>query len=221
MSQHKSSLHSIYIVDDHQLIVDGLISIIELDDALELAGYSNDGEDALRRVPILQPSLVLMDLDMPKMNGLQTCEALLKQIPELKVVILTLHHEKSIVERAIRAGAAGYILKSAPRNEFLQGLKIVLNGGKFYSSGLTENLVISSPLDAPTQPNVKLMSLLNEREADILQLLAEGASSKEIGENLNLSPQTIESYRKLLLKKLGAKNAADLIRIALKEGLIR
>lgn len=215
-----SHRHTIFIVDDHQLIVDGLTSIIELEDDLELIGYANNGEDALTRIPILKPELVLMDLDMPRINGLRATELLLKEVPGLKVVILTLHHERSVVEKAMKTGAAGYILKNAPRNEFVQGIKMVLKGTKYYSSSLTETLLSSSPLEVKPEANVRLMSLLNEREIDILRKIAEGASSKEMADALHLSPQTIDSYRKSMLKKLNAKNAADLIRIALQEGLI-
>ncbi len=212
--------HTIFIVDDHQLIVDGLTSIIELDDELELVGYANNGEDAVTRIPILKPDMVLMDLDMPRVNGLRATELLLKEMPALKVVILTLHHERSIVEKAMKTGASGYILKNAPRNEFIQGIKMVLRGTKYYSSSLTETLLVTSPLEVQPEANVKLMALLNEREIEILRMIAEGASSKEMADTLHLSPQTIDSYRKSMLKKLNAKNAADLIRIAIKEGLI-
>ncbi len=211
---------TLFIADDHQLVIDGIISIIEGGGEWEVIGYANDGEEAVKTIPLLKPDIVLMDLEMPRLNGLQATEKLLKLIPEQKVVILTLHYEKSIIQKMVKLGAWGYILKNAPRHEFLTGLEMVRQGSKFYSSQLTESVLDVSSLEVKNETNVKMLSLLSNRERDILRLVAEGVSSKEMADQLNLSPRTIETYRKSLLKKLDARNSADLIRIAIREGLI-
>ncbi|MEQ8473118.1 MAG: response regulator transcription factor [Marinoscillum sp.] len=211
---------TIFIADDHQLIIDGISNMIAKIPDLELIGYANNGEEALKKIQILKPDLVLMDLDMPKLNGLQATEILLKADHPPKVIILTLHHEKPIVSKLMNMGVSGYILKNTSQEEFIQGIQMVLNGSKFYSSQLTESIVSASSLTLSRESNVRLLSLLNDRERSILKLLAEGASSKIMAAELHLSEKTIESYRKALLKKLDAKNAADLIRISIKEGLI-
>ncbi len=211
---------SLYIVDDHQLLIDGIKSIVADKDDWVVIGYANDGAEAVTKIPILKPDIVLMDLDMPVMNGLIATEKLLTINPELKIVVITLHHEKSILEKLIKMGASGYMLKDTPKEEFIKGLEIVREGNKFYSSQLTESILKISSLKVKKETNVKLLCLLSEREREVLELVAEGLSTKGMADRLNLSPKTVESYRKNLLAKLDAKNTAHLIRIAIKEGLI-
>lgn len=186
----------------------------------EIIGFSNDGVDAVKKIPLLAPDIVLMDLDMPRMNGLQATGELLKIMPNLKIVILTLHHDKSILKKAVAIGASGYILKNSPRAEFLKGLEMVRSGQQFYSSLLTESMLDVASIKPKKETNVKLYSLLSDREKDILALVAEGHSTRQMAEQLHLSPKTIETYRKSLLDKLDARNSADLIRIAIREGFV-
>lgn len=215
---YKSSL---YIVDDHQLLIDGIKSMVADNEEWEVVGYANDGEEAVRKIPILKPDIILMDLDMPIMNGMLATEKLLKINPALKIVIITLHHEKAILEKLIKLGAAGYMLKDTPKEEFIKGLEMVRSGNKFYSCMLTESILEVSTLKTSKEPNVKLVCLLSDREREVLELVAEGISTKEMADTLNLSPKTVETYRKNLLSKLDARNTAHLIRIAIKEGLIQ
>ncbi len=210
---------TLYLVDDHQLVIDGIISMLEGNGQWEVIGYANTGEEALKKIPILLPDIVLMDLEMPRMNGLQCTEKLLTKHPHLKIVILTFHHEKALVQKMVKMGIAGYIMKNAPRQEFLTGLQLVQRGNKFYSSQLTESVLEVSPLPVK-EPNVKLLALLSQREREVLQLIAEGKSSKEIGQRLHLSPGTVETHRKNLLKKLNVRNSAELISLAITEGLL-
>ncbi len=211
---------TLYLVDDHQLVIDGIISLTEGSGEWEVIGYANSGEEALQKIPILKPDIILMDLEMPRMNGLQCTEKLLAQNPGYKIVILTFHHEKALVQKMVKMGIAGFILKNAPRQEFLTGLQMVKKGHKFYSSQLTESMLEVSPLTAKKEPNVKLLALLSPREREVLRLIAEGISSKEMADKLHLSPGTVETHRKNLLKKLNARNSAELIRMALTEGLL-
>lgn len=211
---------TLYLVDDHQLVIDGIISLVESSGEWEVIGYANSGEEALKKIPILKPDIILMDLEMPGMNGLQCTEKLLAQNPGYKIVILTFHHEKALVQKMVKMGIAGYIVKNAPRQEFLTGLQMVKQGTKFYSSQLTESMLEVTPLTVKKESNVKLLALLTQREREVLQLIAEGISSKEIADRLHLSPGTIETHRKNLLKKLNARNSAELIRMAITEGLL-
>jgi DNA-binding NarL/FixJ family response regulator len=211
---------SLFIADDHQLIIDGITAMLHTASDWEIIGTANDGQAALKNILLLKPDVVLLDLDMPLQNGLQVAEQVLKQTPEQKIVILTLHYEKPIVQKLIKLGVRGYLLKNTSRDEFLEGLNMVRQGHRFYSSQLLESMLDVSTVAIQKESNVKLLSLLNEREQQILKLIAEGISSKEIGDKLHLSPATVETYRKTLLKKLNARNAADLIRLAIQEGLI-
>lgn len=211
---------TLYLVDDHQLVIDGIIALVEGSGEWEVIGYANSGEEALQKIPILKPDVILMDLEMPRMNGLQCTEKLLEQNPNAKVVILTFHQEKALVQKMVKMGVAGYIIKNAPRQEFLTGLQLVKQGTKFYSSQLTESMLEVTPLTVRKESNVKLLALLSQREREVLQLIAEGISTKEIAEKLHLSPGTVETHRKNLLKKFNARNSAELIRMAITEGLL-
>ena len=208
------------MVDDHQLIIDGITSFLKDDPEWDLIGYANDGEEAVRKIPTLRPDMVLMDLDMPKMNGLMASEKILKEIPYLKIVILTLHYERAIVEKLIKMGISGYILKNSPREELIKGLEMIRSGTKFYSSMVMESVLEVSSIASSKETNVKMMALLSEREREVLDHIAQGRSTREMSESMNLSPKTLETYRKNLLDKLGARNSADLIRIAIKNGLL-
>ena len=212
---------SLYIVDDHQLLIDGIKSMVANNTDWDVIGYANDGAEAVQNIPILKPDIVLMDLDMPIMNGMLATEKLLKLNPEFKIIIVTLHHEKPILEKLIKLGASGYMLKDTPKEEFIRGLEMVKSGNKFYSSLLTESILNVSSLEVKKETNVKLLCLLSDREREVLEFVAEGSSTKEMADELNLSPKTVETYRKNLLNKLEARNTAHLIRIAIKEGLIQ
>lgn len=207
-------------MDDHRLLIDGIRLMMQDNEEWEVIGYAKNGAEAVQKIPILRPDIILMDLDMPVMNGIMATEKLLKINPQFKIVIITLHHEKPILEKLIKMGAAGYMLKDSPKEEFLRGLEIVRSGNRFYSSMLTESLLNVSSLNVKKETNVKLLCLLSDREREVLKLLADGQSTNEMAGNLHLSPKTVESYRKNLLQKLNARNSAHLIRIALLEGLI-
>jgi DNA-binding NarL/FixJ family response regulator len=211
---------TLFIVDDHQLVIDGILSMLHDDPEWEVIGYANTGEEAIKKIPLLRPDVVLMDLEMPGMNGFQATQKLLALVNDIKIVILTLHHEKVIAQKLIKLGACGYMLKSGSRQEFLHGLNAVRQGIKYYSPQLTEAALEINSLEIKKETNVKLLALLSEREREVLQFVAEGASSKEMATRLNLSAATVETHRKSLLKKLNARNSAELIRLAITEGLI-
>lgn len=211
---------TLFIVDDHQLLIDGIKMMVEANPEWEVIGFANNGQEAVQKIPILKPDIVLMDLDMPVMNGMIATEKLLKINPAFKIVIVTLHQEKAILEKLVKLGAAGYMLKDTPKDEFVRGLEMVKAGNKFYSSHLTESILNVSTLQVKKETNVKLLCLLSAREREVLSHVAEGSSTKEMADELNLSPKTVETYRKNLLSKLDARNTAHLIRIAIREGLI-
>ncbi|MEL6131902.1 MAG: response regulator transcription factor [Bacteroidota bacterium] len=213
-------MYKIVLVDDHVLFSEGLEEMLTLAGKAEVMARLPNGLRAVEEIPKLSPDLVLMDLDMPIMDGLTATKALLAKVPDLSVIILSMHSEKAVVQKAMQVGAKGFILKNSSRTEFLHGIEAVLSGTRFYSSLLTEHLIQPEKVQIQPQTSIKLLSTLSEREIEILRLLAEGLTSKEIGEQLFLSPQTIDSHRKSLLKKLDARNVAGLVRIAFREGLI-
>lgn len=209
------------LVDDHELFIEGLIQMIEQEDDLEVINTYTNGLQAVEQVPRHEElDLLLMDLDMPIMNGLKASKELKAKRPDLPIVILSMHHEKAIVQKLIRQGVNGYILKSSSKKEFIQGIRAVLGGIKFYSTQLTEGLIKEEKVLSESQNSLKALAMLTEREIEVLKLLAEGHTSKEIADRLSLSSQTVDGYRKSLIKKLDSKNVAGLIRIAFREGLI-
>ena len=209
------------LVDDHALLADGIRSLLEDESDLEVIAHFPNGLAAVEQVPSLQPDLLLLDLDMPIMNGLEAAKLLRAKLPDLPIIILSMHAEKAIVQKAMREGVRGYLLKNSSQSEFINGIRAVLSGGKYYSALLTESLVAPERVPIAVDTSVKLLATLSDRELDVLRLLAEGFSSKEIAEELCLSPQTIDSHRKSLLRKLDAKNVAGLVRIAFREGLVK
>lgn len=211
----------IVLVDDHALLADGIRSLLEDESDLEVIAHFPNGLAAVEQVPSLQPDLLLLDLDMPIMNGLEAAKLLRAKLPELPIIMLSVHAEKAIVQKALREGIRGYLLKNSSQTEFISGIRVVLGGGKYYSAMLTESLVAVDQVHHTGEASVKLLATLSERELDVLRLLAEGLSSKEIADDLSLSPQIIDIHRKSLLRKLDAKNVAGLVRIAFREGLVK
>lgn len=212
--------HRLVLVDDHTLLADSLRALLDGEPDLQVVAHFTHGLAAVEQIPGLAPDLVLMDLDMPIMNGIEATGRLHAKLPQLPIIILSMHAEKAIVQRAMREGAQGYLLKNSAQDELLRGIRTVLGGGRYYASLLTESLLDPERVRLQPETSIRLLAALTDRELEVLRLLAEGLSSKEIAEQLSLSPQTIDSHRKTLLRKLDAKNVAGLVRIAFREGLV-
>lgn len=217
------SVCRIIITDDHQLILDGLRSIIMGESDLQLLAEANNGQQALSLCESLQPDLVLMDIDMPVMNGLEATTQIKKKFPSVRVMVLTMHDEAALVKRIMEIGADGYMLKNADQEELLSAIRKVAGGEKHYSekvlNALKEGKTDSSQFSLrPT--DAVLLSTLTEREVEILRLLAEGLSNKEIGDKIFISHRTVDTHRTNLMKKLDVHNVAGLIRFAIRNGLI-
>lgn len=207
---------NLIICDDHQLVIDGLQALIEGESGLALKGTANNGADAIRLIQNLKIDIVLMDLDMPVMSGIEATKAIKKDHPGVKVIILTMHDEKSIITMLMDLGADGYVIKNADRLELLNAIRNVAAGKKHFSPEVTVALLSSEE----NPMNSALMEGLTEREVEILKLIAEGLSNKEIGDKLFISHRTVDTHRTNLMKKLEVHNIAGLIRFAIKHGLI-
>lgn len=214
-------MQKILLVEDHQLFAGGIKAILENTGKYSVLAHFSNGLAAVEKGPSMTPDLVLMDLDMPIMNGLDALAQLHPKMPDVPIVILSMHAEKPIVQKAMQLGAKGYMLKNSSKEEFLRALEVILSGEKYYASMLTESLLAPEKVAESTGASVKLLATLSERELDVLRLLAEGLTSNEIGKSLHISPRTVDSHRKSLLQKLEARNVAGLVRIAFREGLVR
>lgn len=209
---------NIIIVDDHQLIIDGLVRMISADDRFEVIGTYNSPEEALRKVPILQPDILMTDLDMPGMNGLELIRKVRMEIPDQKIILLTMHLDKATVKSAMEREVNAYLLKNLDEREFLMALNKVRQGQRYFSYEVTDTL---ASRDVEIKPKAQLKTTgLTEREREVLTLIAEGLSSKMIADDLSISLSTVETHRKALIKKLEVSNVAGLVRIAVQEGLV-
>ena len=210
----------ILIVDDHQIIREGLISLIDKQDDMEVVGQCENGRDAIEMAIELKPQVILMDISMPGLNGIDATEQIKKQCPQSKILALSMNNCKRMVSSMLKAGAAGYILKECAFTELIRAVAAVKTGHTYLSPGLTDIIVEDyvMQLTAPSTDRVQ-SSQLSSREREVLQLIAEGFSTKEIALQLHVSAKTIATHREHIMEKLDIHNVASLTKYAVQEGL--
>lgn len=209
------------IVDDHAVVRSGLASLLHGKHGIEVVGEAADGDEGIAKALQLQPDVVLMDLSMPHGKDGMTATAELKQkAPDIAVLVLTMHDDDEYLFRAIHAGAAGYILKSAPHDELVSAIQSVANGNAYLYPTATKRLMNEYLERHKHGNNAGAFETLSEREKEILSWTAKGYSNKEIAEQLILSVKTVETHKANLMEKLGLKTRPDLIKYALKKGLL-
>ena len=209
----------ILVVDDHQIVLDGICAILSNLQNTSVVATANNGQKAVDYVSNSEVDVVIMDIDMPVMNGLEATEILKNKKPHVKILTLSMHDERSIIQKAIDAGADGYILKNSSQQELQKGIETVMNGSKYFSSDVTMSLINQSEYLKSTSASSELKEL-TEREIEVLGLIAEGLSNKEVAEKLFISHRTVDTHRTNLMKKLEVHNVAGLIKIAIKNGLV-
>jgi DNA-binding NarL/FixJ family response regulator len=209
----------VFLADDHAVIRDGLKMLLDIQPDLNVVGTAPDGREAVRQVAELQPDVVVMDVTMPELNGIEAAHQIQHHWPCMKVIILSMHDQTEYVIRALQAGARGYLLKESTGDEVVDAVRAVATGNRYLSPKIS-NLVIdeyvrhyddyaaSNPLDE-----------LSPRERETLQLVVEGKSTSEIARILFLSPKTVETYRCRLMQKLGIRDLPTLVKFALQHGL--
>ena len=203
------------MIDDHKLVREGFSALLNEEADLELVGTGENGKDGLRLLDIFDVQLALVDIDMPEMNGIEFTKTAKKEYPELKIIILTMHEEPAMMQELISLGADGYLLKNTDREELCFAIKKVASGKNYYSDELTA--AMNNPSAKKEAPDEILLS---EREVEILRLVADGLSNKEIGNQLNISHRTVDTHRNNLMKKLDIHNVAGLVRYAFQHGII-
>lgn len=208
----------IVIVDDHQLICDGLSRIIQEIPEFEVITTYQNPMEALQKIPVWKPDILLVDFEMPGLNGIELIQKLKLEIPDLRSILLTMHLDKATVKEALSQGVNAYILKNLDEFELRIALEKVKNNQNYYSAPVTEVLNNKSKV-IQKNSNSQLESLSN-REREVLRLIAEAFSTKEIAHQLSVEISTIETHRKSLLRKLDVRNVAGLVRIAIQEGLV-
>jgi len=210
----------ILLVDDHEVVIDGLKSILKSIELFRVVGEAYSGEECLDKIDELKPDMVLMDLDLPELNGIVTTRRIKSKYPDIKVAILSRYSNNNLVMEALKAGACGYILKCESSENILNALKQISEGNNFVSASLNECL-FEFILNPGKRTGGKAIDLLSTRELEIIQLIANGKSAKEIGAKLNISRRTAETHRGNIMKKLGVHSIAELVKSAIILGIIQ
>ena len=213
---------TILIVDDHPLFREGLKSIIARDPQFEVIGEAGSGAEALEMVRNQKPHLVLMDISLPDVNGLLLTQKLRDLIPEIRILVVSMHKKIEYITKAFQAGAMGYVSKESASEKLLQGLVDVCNGEYFMGGGISQRVVtrlLESPRNEPAITDTAFQAL-TPREQEVMRLIAEGFSTKELADKLCISPKTVETHRTNIMTKLDLHGTLEIVRYAARLGLI-
>jgi DNA-binding NarL/FixJ family response regulator len=209
----------LFITDDHQIIIDGIKSLLSTEKDIQIVGEALSGKNTIEQLINRKVDVLLLDISMPEIDGIETCNQIRTLYPAVKVLILTMHNEKGLISSALKNGAKGYILKTSGRDVLVKAITTIANGETYFSEDV-KNTFIESNVSGNKQ-NTRILPLkLTRREKEVLELIAEEFTTNEIGQKLFISKDTVETHRKNLLSKFGARNMAGLIRIAIEKDLL-
>ncbi len=209
---------TVHIVDDHQMLIDGLKSLLSGVDGISIIDESNNGKIALEKLQNCQPSLLLTDISMPEMNGIELCKEAKKKFPDLKVITLSMFSERSMISEMLQAGVDGYILKNTGKDELVNAIKKVYNGGMFFSDEVSAEMMKAVVPQNKTTETTEVN--LTAREIEIVQLISKEMSNAEIAEKLFISERTVETHRKNIFRKTQTKSVIGLIKYAFDRKII-
>ena len=210
----------VLIVDDHALIREGITLLLKAHPDIEVVGEAENGSQALEKVRQLQPEIVLMDLTMPQMGGIEACKLIKEKHPEVQILALTVHEMPEYFFRILSAGASGYVLKGASSEELLAGIRAVHRGGVYLYPGVAKKLLEDYLQRVKSGEVTTSYDGLTERERQVLKLIGDGKTNQEIADLLYLSPNTVQTHCSRIMDKLKLHNRAELIRYAVRKGLI-
>lgn len=208
----------IILVDDHGIIRQGLRSLLERQPDIEVVGEADDGRSAIELVRELQPDIVITDVTMPNLNGADTTRQITRLFPQVKVIGLSGHSNNSFIIEMLKAGASAYVLKQCLFDELLEAIQVVHQGGRYLGPEVT-GAVVSNYIQLLSESNDSPLGTLSEREREVLQLIAEGKSTKQIAIDLHVSTKAIESNRRKIMEKLNSHSIAELVKYAIAGGL--
>jgi DNA-binding NarL/FixJ family response regulator len=208
----------IIVVDEHKILREGLSTLIAKQPEMEIIGEATDGREAIQLLEKLVPDLILMDVTMPNLNGIEATRKIKLKNPDIEIIALSLHSDRRYVLGMIDAGASGYLLKECAFDELVLAINTVMSKKKYLSPGISD-ILIEEYVKKNTQDRPTIYSKLTPREREILQLIAEGKNTKEIARYLFISVKTVETHRRHIKKKLKVESIAELTKIAIKEGL--
>lgn len=210
---------NVMIADDHMIVRDGLRSLLEKQSDIKVVTEADNGRDALKYAQQLSPDVIIMDIGMQGLNGIDATRQIIGQMPDVKVLALSMYADKQFIKGMLKAGASGYMLKDGASRELVDAIRIVANSKIFISPSIA-GVVTEDYLEHLAEKDASVYSVLTSREVEVLQLLAEGRSTKQAASTLNVSIKTIETHRQNIMKKLDINNIVDLIKYAIREGII-
>lgn len=210
----------ILLADDHQIVRQGLRRILEENPEMEVVGEASDGRQAVQMALESKPQVIVMDLSMPQLNGMEAIRQLSKRLPSAKVLVLSMYSDESYVVQVLEAGATGYLLKDSADTDLMQAVLAVHNGKSFFSPLISRILLDEYVRQLQEKGISDRYELLTEREREILQLIAEGKTSREIAELLNISTSTVDTHRAHIMEKLDLHNPYEVVLYAVRKGLI-
>ena len=210
----------VLVADDHAIIRDGLRVMLGNQLDMEVVGIAANGREAIRLVEEVEPDVVVMDISMPELNGIEAIQQMLPRHPHLNVVVLSIHETKPYVYRTLKAGAKGYLIKETAGLEVLDAVRAVHRGERYLSQRIADLLSDASFRNLEISLEISRLETLSSREREILQLVAEGKTSQQIAESLSISPKTVDTYRSRLMRKIGVEDVAGIVRFAIQYGVI-
>jgi DNA-binding NarL/FixJ family response regulator len=210
----------VLVADDHAIVREGLGTMLSNQPDMTVVGLATHGRDAIRMVDEYQPDVAIMDISMPELNGIDAISQMLPRHPNIKVIVLSIHETKPYVYRALKAGARGYLLKETAGLEVVEAVRAVYGGERYLSQRISDLVTDVSFRSLDGSKEVSPLEQLSPREREILQLVAEGKTSQEIGERLAISSKSVDTYRSRLMRKIGVKDVAGLVKFAIQHGVI-
>lgn len=208
----------VLIADDHAIVRTGLRTLLSADPSMDLVGEAGGGQEAIQLVEQTRPDVLLLDLSMPDLDGIQVTRAVKSSFPRLRILVLTIHEDQGLLREAIRAGAAGYILKRAAESELISAIHVLMRGDMYVDPAMMRELL--SEAVAPVRNAEAMVEQLTPREVEVLKYIVQGYTNRQIGEELSISVRTVEGHRANLSGKLGLHSRVDLVRYAREHGLI-
>jgi len=209
----------IILCDDHKIITEGISDLLSSEEDIQIVAVCHNGQEVLDTLISSDPDILLLDIDMPVMNGFECAEAVLEKDPRVKIAMLTMHEEKALIKRFIEIGVKGYFLKTIGKEELMRALRRIAEGEDYFPSDVTKAL-LREKIVSPNITKDPLLSELSDRETEIIRYVAKGKSNKEIAEDLYISPRTVDTHRSNIMRKLDVHNVAGIIRFAFVNGLV-
>lgn len=210
----------VFIVDDHKMVIEGLMLLLQNNQEINVVGYALSGEDAIEQIKVIRPDVILMDINLPGLNGIETTKRLLSTDPDIKIIAISMHKETSLIKLMLGQGAKGYVLKNAGQDEVIEAITSIYAGKRYFDETVNE-IIINSVTNQSNEKENQVIPKLSRREKEVLRLIMDECTTQEIAEKLFISFGTVETHRRNMLIKTGARNTVGLVKMALDFDLLK